>query len=418
MAQVNYRTMLNNRPGSAVQRKAADHLAARALSSVPAGKAVSRGPVAGDPPVQCKLRVIETNSEYSDVSVAKAAGKEAAAESDGYDWAALTAPITGSALFTVKDLTDLVSLAGGGEADVLRPWRHVIGEVHTASRFERIKGEWPGVPAVEEGVHNLLETGLVMQPTSTSAQNFAEVFQSKTKKELPLENHHAASLARLMSYLVVWNRYQADPNDPEATTNIVDRAGNLVNIWHAYSSVASAVYMAGMDASYLGIWPSYANAIEKAWGATSFVMTGENSKASIACLERIASSKGLPKISTEDVASVRAWIVEMVEAVAEILKVSAAARADARQIGKHTDATRDLAKNQPGLTKMGDALQSVKPAREIFMAEHIASAPLPSLVKTGWAHLAGLRGHNIANAKFHDNAGAFDGALRAKASDL
>jgi hypothetical protein len=406
-----------DRIGGALER-------ARAPEPVAAPRAGARNGAPAAPPVQRKMRVIEPAQQYTTVAAAKADAKAAVSASESHDWDQLTAAITAPALYTVKLLADLITLADGKVAEVLRPNRHVIGENHKQSRFDTIKGEWPGVPAVEEGLHSVIETGLNLakdknpKAPSPATSNFANAMQSKTSNALPLENYHAASLARLMIYLAMWNRYQIDPTEQDLEQTLLDRTEDVIKIYDVYASVSASVFTAGMDASWLGFSPRFAGKIEEAYGQMFAVLTHANAKASKPCLDRIASSRAPPKPSKAEVIALRAWLGDMIGSVGDILKVSAAARPDAAKVGKRTDDTKDYVKKNPNMTSLKDTFALVNPNREQLMAEHIAAAPKPSLIKVGREHLPGLDTHRIADAVLHGDAKDFDGALSRKASDL
>ena len=375
---------------------------------------------AANPPVQRKLRVAVSDTIYE---TAKAAS-EAVPASASANWNRLDKATAAAAVYTVKTVDALKELAEGNQADVLLPSKHVIGENHKFSEFEKIKNEWPNVPAVAEGTEKILETNLKLKQTL----KFTDVMQSRNATNLPLENYHAASLARLISYLVIWNAFHKTPPAPDSKSELLGRAKDMVSIFAAYNDVAVNVYKHGMDKSYLRISPRYAGAIEEAYGGMFKFIAAEPSKSAFECFTQIETAKAknmTPVFNGGQVEAVRTWLKDMIREVGVILTTSANVHPhdDAKAIeGEVKDASGYIAANYKTMSDMQVDMQTglnlVNRTRERFMGEEIKVAPTPSLIKVGTAHLVGIRALGIPDVTLHADAKAFRGDLPKSASDL
>lgn len=385
-----------------------------ALDPLPVRRVEAAG--ADSSPLQRKLKVASSPTEYHTSNAASAA----APPSQAANWALLDKAANAAELYTVKTAAALTELAEGKDQDVLLPSRHLIGELHNASQFPEIKSDWPGVPTMVEGEHTIRETGL-QQKGSTA---FKAILQSQASADLPLENYHAASLARLIIYLTLWNGFQESPKRANSEHYLLQRAASMVAIFNNYAEVATAVFKSGMDASWFKIWPAYAGEIEKAYGAMFDLLVEAASQETLVCLQRIqtASRNGsttVPAMTTRELAVVRNWLRAMVEIVGAILTASAKGHPAEANIALEAKAARThVDANYKTMADSATAHGLTNPTRERFMAEQIGAAPVPSLIKAGSAHVQRLRNAGIAHATFHDDANAFTAALRKKASDL
>jgi hypothetical protein len=248
--------------------------------------------------------------------------------------------------------------------------------------------------------------------------------QSKTAGDLPLENYHAASLARLIGYLVIWNGFHQTPRVQDSETYLLDRSNDPVSICNVYASVSASVFSAGMSASYLGFSPTYAGSIEEAYGKMySSIFSKSNWKTALACLTNIKASHDnksatAPSIASNETKAVRIWLVDMIEAVGVILATSAQGHASKTAIKSETEAASAKIKANQTNSNMSEGLALINPTRERFMAEKIAAAPVPSLIKTGRNHLVGLQAKAIADTKYHYDAKDFETDLKKRAADL
>jgi hypothetical protein len=368
------------------------------------------------PPLQRKLKVASTQAVYDTSNAASAA----APPSVTADWTLLDKATNAAELYTVKTTAALTELAEGKEEDVLLPSRHLIGEQHNLSQFPAIKLDWPGVPTMAEGEHTILETGLRQR----GSRAFTDILQSQGSADLPLENYHAASLVRLITYLTWWNGFQESPKRQDSEHYLLERAGSMVAIFDNYADVAAAVVNFGLGKSWHGLWPSYERDIEKAYDAMFKLLVKDASGAALACLRRIqtAGSQGgatVPAMTTGELAAVRNWLRAMVEIVGAILTASAKGHSAEAAIAQQAKAARiHVDANYKTMSDLGVAFGLTGPTRERFMAEQIGAAPAPSLIKTGAAHVRNLRQAGIAGTTFYDDANAFRAALKKKADAL
>jgi len=373
--------------------------------------------VADAPPLQRKIKALATSETFDTVLAATTKVTD--------DCTPLAAPLTSGEQYTVKTVNDMKQLALGQEADVLLPRKHVVGEIHNASQFDRISGEWPGVPTMGEGSYTTKEAQPAMAATrGASHTTFETNFQAQGSTLLPLENFHAAAYGRLMAFLLLWNEYKVNK-----AQNVVDlfkkKVPDFVNLYVAYINVGAGVYSHGMDQSILGIWPSYAGKIEEGYGAMYELLSGSDGKAAFAKVKAIAADiaavRPIPAISATEFTTVQGLAAAMVPAVTTILKTSMAAKAGANVVNPLAGGV-DTYVNANAKT-MADAASAAafdtsNPVREHFMNEQIRTLSKPALVKVGKNHIAGLTTKAIPDATLYLDFTDFDAALRKRATDL
>jgi hypothetical protein len=365
-----------------------------------------------------KMKVAQTGDVFAAVN--------AASTKLSVDCAPLARPIGAQDQYTVKAEDDLKALARGNEADVLMPSKHVIGEVHTASEFDRITGEWPGITAMGEGHYTVKETGLDLPATRGDGHaNFEHVMRALGSPVLPLDNYHAAAIARLTGFLVIWNEYEHN-RSTIVEGHLRRRVSDLLDAIFVYSSVSTEVYNKGnQNRRFWQRSPRYRGDIEKAYGSMDGVLTTANARVAVAHLKRIVAAIGsggrIPAMSGKDFASVRNLLGEMVPSIANILSISAKGEAAGAQVATGAGTAAMYVKRNLGTLRERDmptALSQIGPTRERLMKQQIDSIPKPALIKVGRAHIPGLASLSISDVTLYDDASDFDTALPKSADDL
>jgi hypothetical protein len=369
-------------------------------------------------PAQRKVRVAATDTVLDSVVAATSAASR--------DCTPLATALTSPALHTVKTTAALQGLADGNQEEVLGPSKHVIGEVHTASQFDRIRGEWPGVQSMGEGVYTVEETALELPAARSSAHTtFEDNLQGQHSPYLPLDNFHAAAMARAIGFLVIWNEHQAAASGA-TRRHLSSRITDITNLYNAYVNVsAGVVTRGGENMKWYHLFSQYKGDIEKKYKAIFDVLTSGSGTAADACFAKVKmevdAGRAVPALSADEFSSVRSFIKVLIPAIGDLLSVSVAAQASAATTRTETKAAATYVGRSANTLRSGDmqsALDRVNPTRERYMAQQIGKLAVPGLVKVGDAHIAGLRTLGPADSTFYDNAGQFDAALLKRAADL
>lgn len=396
-----------------IQIKKPESLPSRAASNYTGAFAVSL------PAVQRKMKILATGNVVDNLVDATHAAN--------HDCTPLRNPVTSPEQYTVKTVAALSELAQGNQEQVLLPYKHVIGEVHTASEFDRIKGEWPGIPAMGEGSYTVSENqlGLPAQRGSSHA-TFEQSFQSQGSANLPLENFHAAALARLTGFLIIWNEYEQDTSDLNLQDHIKRRADDMVNLFNSYLNVSAGVVIRGSeDMTWYHFSPNYKGDIEKKYAKMFEAIRTKDATDARGLLDAIKDAvdrhQPIPAINSGQFNKVRALINAVIPLIGEILNTSrkglAQATALSAGIAGHAGYIKTNSATLRG-TDMQTALDRINPVRELLMKEQIDKLAKPGLVKVGRAHIPGLRGLNIAGARLYNDAADFDHDLNKRAQDL
>jgi hypothetical protein len=373
----------------------------------------------GGAPLQRKMKIATTGEEFDSVQSATAKVTD--------DCTPLASPLTSAEQYTVKTANDMGELARGNVTDVLLPHKHIIGEIHTASQFRRIIGEWPGVAAMGEGAYTVKETGLAL-PTKRGKGHlsFEKSMQAIGSTYLPVENFHAAAYAKLIDYLTMWNEYEHNLNfkDKPVIKSFSRRTPDIIHLLDDYLNVSAGAFIRASDDQKLWhIFPNFKGKIEKAYGKMFLLLNTGKAQDVKTHLEQINAEVSLgndiPAISKSQFTALRNLIKDLIPAIGNILKVSMAGQTDATTVATEADAISTYVKTNLSTLRRNDiltALTQMNPTRERFMKEQIATLPKPALVKVGRAHLAGLTA--IPDTELHNDATDFDAALRKQATDL
>ncbi len=339
----------------------------------------------------------------------------------------LAKPIASPHQYTVKNIQSLQELAKGNEEQILLPYKHLIGEVHTASQFDRIKNEWPGIPSMGEGFYTVKENNLALPATRGESHNtFEQSIQSRGATDLPLENFHSAALARLTGFLIIWNEFQVDQSVPNVQDHIKKRVPDMKNLFNAYLNVSTGVFIRGKeDEQWYQLWPNYKGDIEKKYGKMFDILNTEDAKSGMTLLDsirkKIDQGQPIPVIIPGQFQNIRKLVNAIIPAIGDILNTSLKGHPNAGAISAGTSAVSSYIKtNSAALrgTDMQHALDQVNPIRELLMKEQIKNLAKPGLVKVGRAHIPGLTGLHIADTQLYNDAADFDQALNKKAKDL
>lgn len=369
-------------------------------------------------PVQRKVRIAADSKVVDSV--------EQATLLAGQDCTPVATALASSGIFTVKTVDALRALAAGNEADVLKPRKHVIGEVHTASQFDRICNEWPGVASMGEGVSTVEETSLELPAARDMAHTtFEKSMLGQSNDYLPLENFHAAAMARALAFLVIWNEHEAAASD-ETRAHLRRRVPDMANLYNAYANVCAGVVTRGFEnMKWYHLWAQYKGEVEKKYAAIYEVLNATSGLAAEACLRRIKveidATRAVPALSAAEFGSVRRLIKALIPVIGDLLSVSVAAkdsaattRAETKTVASYVGREGDKLRGNA----MQTALDQVNPTRERFMVQQIGTLAVPGLVKVGNAHIAGLSKLGPAECTYYPDAGQFDAALKQHAADL
>ena len=368
-------------------------------------------------PIQTKLRVLETRRTLSSLADAR--------DVIGSDTTPLETALNKATVYTVKTNADLMKLHEGKEADVLLPQRHVIGEQHNMSQFDRIAAEWPGVPTMGEGEYTVREQAPKMKDSGSGPQTFRRDLQGQGVPKRGIDNFHAAAIARLTGFLVIWNTYNNQATRTlNVTGHLTNRVKDAINVINAYTNVSVSVYLqAHDDVPFLVPFETwYEGPLERAYGKMWELLRTEDSRKAEQKLKQINSAvearQAIPTINPDECDCVRRYLVAMINAAGEILRVTYTGATSEAAVSREVSGVSNYFSTNAQTLDMQSALNQIGATRERIMGEQILTLDMPGLVKVGQQHLAGLRSMNLANSTLYDNFTDFEAALKKKADEL